>query len=391
MRSVTVNQVIVGHWESWKKWPATEDKDYSDVLMEVWPWRFVYNDLDLELNIDCRFLPAYKCYLDAGISQVVPPYGQINNTVQPDERVQRMQLQNLRGMAKDCPIILWEHAYQCAPDVAAHLPSLFDLAILSFGDDLPSSSPYKTFPVAQHFNALMHTMFVYDFGDGRLVADEYHNRGLPSTYHISSAASNGLPEELAKQGFDIEEKITRVISRTPGLTKFVYVGYGRGNPYRRRILQALNDNDPARGIPGAVKLHGVNMRHGVYGVKDNSPQMGADSFQLYRDAMFGINPQQSSLFNTRLIDLWLCGVAQLIYDPHSELKHYGIMPHEHYIPFDGTFEDLERQMAYYWTHIGEWGDLVRNARAKCDVFTEITSWTGAYKRMYREHLDRILP
>jgi hypothetical protein len=103
----------------------------------------------------------------------------------------------------------------------------------------------------------------------------------------------------------------------------------------------------------------------------------------------GVNPQQSSIFNSRLVDLWRAGVVQLIHDPLGELAPYGILAGVHYVAFDGSYDDLVRQAKHIHSHPAEAAGFIRRGMEGITLLEQHASWTGAHARMYRDHLRQI--
>jgi hypothetical protein len=382
---VRLRQVIVTHDAKWGKWPDTHDKDYSDVLAKRVEWHFG------ELTVECRYLPAYKCYLDAGLpGAVVPTFPWIDNTVKPLPPVMDAQLAALKAAAADCHAVLWEHSYQCWPEVAQYVPRLFKLAALSFGDDCPGSSDVKTFPVARNFDALIYTMYVWDQASGKLTHNEYADRGLGACYHIATGPSMGLAEWLRRERFSVSQKAAEIRAGNLPRVGLCWVGFGHGgNPMRAALIKALNALPVEVDGVGKVALYGISMRDGHLGVRNPLHQddaMGQTLAPLYVNSALGVNIQQSSIFNSRLIDLWLCGVGQIICDPHGELERYGIRAGEHYIAFDGTPEGMLAAAREWSAKPEALADLIERAAEKAALFSAESSWTAAYGRMYADFL-----
>lgn len=391
MRTVHVEQVIVGHYPSWGKWPDTDDEDYSDVMAKRMEWGFNLDGVRLEITN--RWLPAYRCYLDAGRERegIRPVFPWINNLDLPHDEVVLAQISALEdAAAAGCTSLLWEHSYQCAPSAAGNARRLFPLTILSFGDDLfPGSSDVKTWPVAGAFDAAMLAMMVCNFEQGVLTAPEYLKRGTGKVYHVGCSLTAGLQSELARTGFDLHEKADRIRMGWTPPTDVAFAGIGIGEARRVDFLQALSKEPEVGGELGVTRLHGPHMRDSIIGTFSHDEAMGAGVAGLYTNAAMSPNPQQSSLFNCRLVDLWRCGVVQFIHDPWKELEYYGITT-DAYVPFDGTLPGFKVAVAEFRARGREaWADLLLAAEQACNHYTEAASWTGAYTRMYQDHLPQL--
>lgn len=386
MRTVTVQQAIATHLHEWQKWPDTNDRDYSDVLAWRGEWRFTYPEHDLEIVVTNRYLPVFKAYLDAGDERLVVRFPWIDNTVLPSEAVRAALIAMLAEAAKECTALRWEHAHQCTPPVAAHLRGMFRLTSLNFGDDCAGSSEIKTWPVAHAFDAYVYTMFVWHFASGTLTAPLYTSRGVGRCYHIVSGETMGLSKHLAAASFSVEEKAAKVERGERMPVDFVFVGMANGFDWRKSLLEKVNTG----GIPAvSTRLHGVGMRDGEIG--DRFPyQNAAPSLAgLYPQCLLGLNPQQSSIFNTRLIDLWRSGVVQLIHDPWNELAHYGIEAGRHYVAFDGTYTGLVKVAQACSRNARDLASIIRAGAAVADRLDQVASWTGAHRQLYLDHLDQL--
>lgn len=386
MRTITIQQVIATHQHEWAKWPDTADRDYSSILAWRGEWRFTYPEQDLDLVVVNRYLPVFKAYLDAKDEALVVRFPWIDNTMLPSEQVRTALVAMLADAAHECVALRWEHAHQCTPPVAAHLREMFRLTSLNFGDDCPGSSEIKTWPVAHAFDALLYTMFVWDFASGQLTAPLYEARGVGRTYHIASGETSGLSQHLSAAGFSVEAKAEAVARGEQLPVDFVFVGMANGFPWRQRLMDQIN----AAGIPSmTTRLHGVGMRDGEIGDRFPYQNAAPSLASLYPQCLLGVNPQQSSLFNTRLVDLWRCGIVQLIHDPWGELEHYDIRPREHYVAFDGSYEGLVRTVQACRENSRALAPIIRAGAKAADRLSERASWVGAHSRLYLDHLTQL--
>ena len=198
-RVVEVEQVIATHRHEWRKWPDTDDRDYSSVLAERSTWTFKRGDV--ELRVRNRFYPVYSSYIAAGDLTLPIRFPVINNLSPPSQAVLEQQRKDLAAYsAAGCSSILWEHCHQCFPEVVYDLPSLFKLRTIMFGDDCPGSSDVKTFPVAASFNAIYYSMYIWNPDNGALTGEEYRRRGVAYQRFAPSAMSVGLADGLAESG-----------------------------------------------------------------------------------------------------------------------------------------------------------------------------------------------
>lgn len=386
-RVVRIKQAIATHRHEWGKWPDTEDRDYSDVMAKRDPWQFDLGD-GTTLILECRYLPVFKAYLDAHDERLPVQFPWIDNTKPPAMPVIVAELDMLRAAALDgCVALYWEHAHQCSRAAAELLRGMFRHVALTFSDDMAGSSDVKTFPVAHAFDSVIHGMMVYDYATGRLTAPEYISRGVSRCYHISQNACAGLTERLAEIGFDLERKATAVERGDVLPLDFAFVGMADGWPWRAAAMKALN----REGVPGVSKLYGVGMRDGQLGSRwpyTDPRGLGADCADVYSGALCSVNVPQSSIFNTRLVDLWSCGVVQILHDQHSELAGYGIKPGVHYQDYDGTHADLVAKIYALRSDHVRAAAFIRAGREALELLKP-ASWTEAHRRMYRDALPQI--
>jgi len=199
-----IKQVTITDRPAWGKWPHTQDTDYSDILAQ----RNILKYGDIE--VEERFYPAYYPYVKTGILATPQPPSVIDNTTPPDPRVTDQQLQDITQLSKECQVMYWHTAYQCYPCVANHIPSMFPLRIIAFGDDCPGSSEQKMFPIAHNFNALIHAMGVWSMKTGQKVADMYKAMGIARMYQITAGMTTGLSIAMEDSGFSLDRRIQQL-------------------------------------------------------------------------------------------------------------------------------------------------------------------------------------
>ena len=387
MSTIRIQQVIATHRHEWHRWPDTDNTDYGDILAWRGEWRFAG---DPEIVVENRYLPVFKAYLDADDRRLVVQFPWINNTVLPSPEVMAAQIAALEKASLSCQSIYWEHCHQCQPPVAEHIHRLFRMAAFNFADDMPGSSEVKTFPVAHNFDVAMLGMFVFDFATGQLTAPEYLRRGVSKTYHIPCGTTTGLTQYLDETGFTVGKKALRIADGRSLPVDFAWVGMANGYPWRKDLMEQMN----AHGLGELVaRLHGVGMRDGQLGSRkpygEDATDLGREPAALYVDSLCGANIQQGSVFNCRLVDLWRCGVIQIIHDRHGELQHYGIHAGRHYVSFDGTYRDLCTKATEIENADIDWqvNRMIDGVEA-ANRLAARASWTVMHDRMYRDHLGR---
>lgn len=384
MTVVEVEQVVAAHRHEWRKWPDTDDMDYASVKAERWTW--VFRRGDVELRVKNRFYPVYSAYVSSGDLALPIRFPVIDNLCPPSQAVRDQQRRDLASFT-DCSALLWEHTHQCFPDVACELPGRFKLRAISFGDDCPGSSDVKTFPVAAYFNAILYSMFVWNPDTGALTAEEYRRRGIPYQRFIPSAPSVGFVEGLRDTGFSIEEKQRRI--RAGGAAPDVaFVGFN-GSGERAQIMRGMRlAHARQRQLGLSLKIHGVDMPDGVLEPRDppHPRGLGYPMVPLYAGALSSFNVPISSLFNCRLVDLWLSGTVQFVRDRWGELARMGFVDGEHYLSF-ATAEDLLEQLARLKAEPERAAEVVGRASAKAGEFWTANGWDAAYGDLYFDHLD----
>lgn len=379
MKTVRISQVVACHDEAWGKWPDTQDTDYSDVLAKRWQER--YCDNETEILVDCRYYPVYWPYLVAGTRDMPIMYPWIDNTKSPTEGVLDAMAACLHSMPADS--IQWWHAQQCYPFVAACLERDFRFRFLAFGDDCPGSSDIKTFPVAPYFNGILHTMGVWDPADGTKTRDKYRRLGC-EPYLVIGGATNGLEAELERMHFSLEDKAQAIEEGKRPPVDFLFVGFAGGMPWRCRLLADLNSGGVSLGSC-TTRLHGVGMRDGVLEPRLPTSNSGAAIARAYADALYTCNPQQSSLYNTRLIDCMLTGVVQLCMDPWGELADLGLDPFIDYLPFGGQAADIVAAIEGTREASLQLGSMIRRGGHNAARIARMYGPSPVRQRLYLEH------
>lgn len=407
-RLIEVEQVIATHRHEWGKWPDTEDRDYSAFWGKKGPHRgtWYFHRGDTEIRVHFRLFPVYACYLDVRPDwkreELCYPewFPCINNTIWPPTEVMLAQLARLRQMSRDgAQMILWEHCHQCHPPVAQHLPALFPLGrTIVFGDDCPGSSDVKTFPVCEYFSAVVHTMLIYDFRDGRYTADEYKKRGVARTYFFPSGMSAGLQAGLKDHGFEIAGKLAHLRQGTALPIDLLFVGFLTDpQSWRGRFLTELvRRRQDFAGL--ALRLHGIGMPDGVLEPRDPPhPQgMAYPMAPLFAQSRFGLNVPVSSICNCRLWDNFMTGTVQCLYDPWKELQHLGFSPWEHYLPFGNedpvhSVDWLHDTLASYRPRKERLALIAKAAYDKASEVQGRMNWTTAFTKLYFDHLAPEVP
>ena len=377
-----IKQVTVTDQCSWGKWPHTRDTNFSRVLTQR--TTFMARHGNDTYAVENRFLPAYAPYATLGFSYRHPAFPNIDNTQLPPQRIMDAQLAMLQALSKECEVIVWDHAVQCFPSVAQHLKELFKLSILIFADDCPGSSEIKTFPVAKYFNAYYHCMGVWSFAGGEDVGEMYRKLGVERCYFKACNPTCMLPERMVEQGFDPDEKIAAIARGELPPVDLAFVGMASGNSWRRELLHDVFLNKPAN---VTARFHGVGCPQDVIGQRSPVEEVSRALVGLYRDTLFGINPQQSSLFNTRLMDLWYGGVGQFIYDPHGELRARGFRQGEHYLPYNGSAADLYQKIAYWKARPEALAVVLHQAREAALTFSMRTNAVHTvFGQIYHDYL-----
>lgn len=383
MRTILLKQVVAtpdpGQGATWQKWPDTNDTDFSELLAKRWEERYQL-DGDTLIVIENRLYPVYMPYVTAGELDVsklpMAPYW-IDNTKPPSDAVLRAMELQLIGMANDgCTSLYWHHTTQCFPAVMERIEHLFKLRVMHFFDDCPGSSEIKTFPVAKYFNALVYGMGIFDAVTGQDTGEMYKALGVEHRYLVPLGSSAGFDEALAgpvyiDRSFDAKDKAADIMAGNAPETDLTFVGAGQWMAgWRGQFMQDLFKFDWGRhGLK--TRFHGVKCRDGVIGKDHRDPTAIAS---LYANTLFGVNPQVSSLYNTRLVDLFKAGVIQLVFDPHGELPKLGLVSGKHYLQFDGTVDGLLSVIAVWRSnHVGMADIIERGPEAAAIVESHTTS------------------
>lgn len=385
-----IEQVIVcAPPHHWGKWPVSEDEDFDAIRAE----RRVdtYQRGDVTLEVVSRYYPIYSAYPRSGDKRLPPGQGfqWINNTVLPSERVLVQMLADLQELSRECRVLVWEHTHHCFPPVAEHLPKLFPLKVITFADDCPGSSDIKTFPVCRWFDALYFQMYIFDDEKGSLTAAEYYRRGLPYCRFSPSTVSAGLEAQMQDGGWTVETKIGEIIGCRPFPIDLIFCGaWGAGR--RRALLEGLAARKEQSRL--AIRMFGVDLPDGTLEPRDPPHPKGLayPLAEKYRDALMGLNVPVSSIFNCRLMDLWMTGTVQVLHDRHRELEAFGFLPDRHYLPFDGTPDDLLRVVEEAAKNRGHLGTIATNAWRQAQDFMKFHGRKQAFTDIYFDHLARLV-
>jgi hypothetical protein len=183
--------------------------------------------------------------------------------------------------------------------------------------------------------------------------------------------------------FSIYEKVRCIRDGYLPAIDLCFCGY-RAWHWRGDICEQMNKADWGE---LHTRLHGQNMRDGLL-AHGPGGACGADVAKLYATSLMGVNPQVSSIYNGRLIDLWTCGAVQLIHDPHKELAEEGFREGEHYIGFDGTITDLIHKAQRIKKDPPLCAELIERAFERMTKYQKRTSET-VYAEIYRDHMTQL--
>lgn len=375
-------QAWITHQYDWNLWPETNATDWSYVHTRRWSNAYTRPGED-DIIFPIRYYDPYSAYAAEGSLELPPGHkpkeGRFIDNVREDCRPSRRVLdriaRDLHQLAADgVSSVWWDHAIQCFPEVAEHLPTLFDLSILNFADDMPGSSEAKTLPVARFFDVLVHSMWIWDCESGKTVPTLYREHGLEDCRFIPVGPTPSVAGTCTDAWFERKLGFMRQWGRGDSREWSVLSWIGGAGVSRRRTALLDQINKRLQEDLGSLRtvLHGAFMRDGRW---------NGTVEEVYGRSFFGVNVQESSLFNQRLFDLWLSGVVQLVHDPHGELAHFGFVENEHYLAFDGTYEGLLR-VVRNGTLDEELVDLVVRARSRAREFLAERSWTSTYRDIY---------
>ncbi len=391
MKRTTLHEVVIDHYASWGKWPNTANANFSTIINT--PFNTSFATEDVLLTVVSHMYPAYSAYYKAGLLQLPEglPVGAIDTRKPPPTIVLQAQIEDMKEYAKTCQIVRWRHGFQLYPEVSKQLPTMFPCRIFEFGDDMPGSSEYKSFPHAPYFNALVYNMYINDFFTGARTAETYKSLGVKYTHFAMLPYSSGIYEYITESAFDFDAKMGRIASGELLPIGCIFVGcLGCNNTKRIEFLKGLAaaKANLASAIGGtASRLHTQGLGDGILTPYHHPRGDGLVTGPLYTDALFGPNMPVTSIFNSRLHDLWMLGVIQLIYDPHHELTDFGMMPDEHFIAFDGTIEDCIRKMQSWNTRRSDLVRIARQAKDKAEKLRKTYSHYNAYKAVYLKYVN----
>jgi len=384
-----IEAVDINYIPDWKKWPTTADIDFTEILRRRYSSTYQFGDLTLKINY--RHYPPHIAYTRIGEHLRLPNFDQwtIDNTKPPIQAVLNQMVEDLNELGKECDLIAWHHGYQCFPYVTKHLPDLFKLRILLFSDDCPGSSEVKTFPVAKHFNALLHNMYVRDYNTGVRTADVYKELGVPYCHLSSWGQSDNLTTYLAEHKFSIEEKAEQIRQGSSEYNGLLFIGCdGQMNRARYNFLCDLNRqaDKVAAQIEMPVMLHGKGMRNGILEPRQPPAITGYTIAPYYMNALFGVNYAISSIFNARFFNLGAAGVVQLIYDKNKELSDFGLEDYIHYVPFNGTIPGMIQAIKGIKHDKEKLGAIIIAAHQKMGELLSKYSCGAAYQETIKDHL-----
>ena len=347
-RDLHLKQVTVIDRPYWRKWPHTADRDYSGVLdirRSIRYGKHVY--------VEERYYPVYYPYVAVG--GVCPEgIGVVDNTRQPPEAVASRMREDLLALSKECDVLHWHSVLECYPSVMEALRGAFRLSFFSFADDCPGSSETRSFVVAGYFDAAIHSMRTWSVETKELVADKYRALGVKRTYCALSQITHGLLAGARDLGFQPEQRAALVESGADLDYDLVFIGQPCWGSWRHTFLTKLADL--RRRSPLRVGLFGAGMPDGELAPRNHPEGPGYPCADVYLRSRMGLNVQLSGLYNTRLMDCWMLGVPQLIWDPCGDMAAIGALPGVHYIPFDGTPEGL-------LAACGDWSKRGKDLRA----------------------------
>jgi len=380
-----IEQVFATHNTDWKKWPDTEDRDYSAILAQR--TSCVLHTEQGEVELVMRLFPVYYPQAALGYLQTCLLYPGIDNRTDPAPALVQKTLELLRAQAQGAEMLTWFAAHQCWPSVAKELPSMFKLRVLNHGDDCTMSTPPRTIPVAPYFTVLAHWMQVYDVSTGERVPEVYARHGLHHCYHSGASLTPGTTALLADSpNFSVAKKAAALRAGTLPQTDFIWVGTANGWGGRLQTAQSLNTMQWPPGCK--TKILGYGMRDGILLPAHDHPHPKGLSYpaaELYVDSLTGANAALSSLFNLRLWDLWGCGVVQVAYDPHGELDDAGFIDGEHYFSVD-TYEEIPAVVERMKANPALAADVILAAHEKANAYIETHDNLATTTRIVGDYL-----
>lgn len=384
MAIIDVEQLTITDNPGWKKWPHTQDTDFSNI--EAVRLKREISDAHNTIRVTERFYPAFSAYAKVGNLSLPCPPGIIDNTKLPPSDVLEQQVRDLTALSKECQALYWHTAYQGFPYVADKVCPLFQFKLLSFGDDCPGSSEIKTFPIARHFNALIHAMGVWSMDTGEFVSTIYRRLGIPDIYQTTAGCTTGLLIALDDTNFDVEDKIAKIGAGARFENDLVFIGARTQRSWRSRFISRMNK--VLHGIKSSglnITFKGAGMPDGLYQPATHPKGIGYPVGLLYTKTHMGVNLQLSGLFNARLMDLWRTATPQMIYDPHGEMQLIKAEPMEHFIPFDGTPEGLLATFKKYRTEHALLAHIARNGVAQEKFVRETMNFYTVMNEVFLDH------
>jgi len=358
----TVEAVKVIHIPDWRKYPDTEDTDYTEIMAQRQDTLFEIDGEEVVVRF--RIYPSYRPYCATGTP--LKFRHTINNLVLPPQPVIDLMIKELTEIAKECKICYWEHARHCYPPVAECMSKVFAHSILTNADDSHGSTEIRTEPVAQFFSSVFHGNFIWT-EEGEKTEDLYRNLGVKDIHYYSMSSSGGFLDGLRDAGwmqgdvFDMDRRIQQLRDGKYE-TDLVFVG---GNMGKHRTK--YNENADLFAQSGVrLKLYGIRMKddvlrpHPMFGYDPHG--LGWPVANVYLNSFSTVNIQFIGLMATRPFDAWASGTLLFMWDPVGELKQCGIEDKVHYVAFDG-FQDLINKVKYYKGHMDEVEPILRAGHA----------------------------
>jgi hypothetical protein len=388
MKEIEIHELVIDDPAFWGKWPWTEDKNYDELLSLKSPYELQLDEETL-LRIHPHFYPIASAYIAAGVHRLPKGLqaGGIDVTCVPPDAVFEKQMEHLRKMSSVCQVVRWRHFYHCHPGVSCELKKLFKLSFFEFSDDCVGSSEIKSFPNAGNFDAGICYMYVWDGVSGEHTEDKYKSLGVDHVALAFNGYSGGTLDFCREFSLDGHERAARLRAGWVPPIWMSFIGARSCMGFREEFSSGL--------IKLAIKsrrrieLHGHRFPTGNLTTRDSRVE-GAACCVLYKDTLFGPNYPCSGVTNSRLFDLWRIGVAQLIFDRHNELPHFGLNPEEHFIPFDGTAEGCIAAAEQAEANMPAVADMVERAYDKGVAVAEAHTTANAMRSIYKKYLDRLV-